>query len=95
MSIGKSSINRVQKAEKTGASQIVTMAPDMESSTPITEAPVKKKPTRKPATTAKTRKTKETTVHATTVMSNPSPETIQAVRGESLPIGSKMPVHLL
>ena len=37
MSIGKNSILRVQNAEKNGAAQIVTEAPDMENSTVIEE----------------------------------------------------------
>ncbi len=89
MSIGKGSINRAQNAEKNGtpngAANILTTAPDMENSTPT---PIKKK-----APAKKTSKPKVAV--ETTVLSNPSPETVQAVRGESCPIGEKMPVHLL
>ena len=52
MSIGKNSILRVQNAEKNGAAQIITEAPDMENSTVIEEPKKKaapKKTSKKPA----------------------------------------------
>lgn len=53
MSIGKNSILRVQNAEKNGAAQIVTEAPDMENST-VNE--VKKAAPKKTAAGAKSAK---------------------------------------
>ena len=47
MSIGKNSILRVQNAEKNGAAQIVTEAPDMENSTVIEEPKKKTAPKKK------------------------------------------------
>ncbi len=85
MSIGKGSINRAKNAEKNGAANILTTAPDMENSTPAPAAEkVPCKRTKKPKASVET-----------VVLSNPSPETVKAVRGESCPIGEKMPVHLL
>ena len=54
MSIGKNSILRVQNAEKSGAAQIVTEAPDMENSTVIEEP--KKVAPKKTAGSAKSAK---------------------------------------
>lgn len=91
MSVGKSSLSRVGKAEKSGAAPLMSVAPDMENSTPAEKAaPAKKAPTKKaPAKKAAPKAPR------TTVIANPSPETVKAVVGERHPFGKDLPVHLL
>lgn len=86
MSIGKNSILRVQNAEKNGAAQIVTEAPDMENSTVI-EAPKKAAPKK---TTAKKAAPKKTAPKKVSAPKKEAKNTLTYCQ-----IGEEMPVYLL
>ena len=87
MSIGKNSILRVQNAEKSGAAQIVTEAPDMENSTVIEEP---KKAAPKKSTAKKSAPKKSAPKKA----SAPKKE-VKKTELTYCQIGDEMPVYLL
>jgi len=87
MSIGKNSILRVQNAEKNGAAQIVTEAPDMENSTVI-EEPKKTAPKKTTAKKSAPKKAAPKKASAPKKAAKTSEITYCA-------IGDDMPVYLL
>ena len=92
MSIGKNSILRVQNAEKSGAAQIVTQAPDMENST-VTEAPKKTAP--KKSAPKKNAPAKTATKKSNAKKASAPKEETKANTLTYCQIGEEMPVYLL
>ena len=99
MSIGKNSILRVQNAEKNGAAPIVTLAPDMENSTPVPSLE-EKEPTKKaPAKKASAKTAPKTTDSSKTTIKKQAPKRTVRKAKTNLPsycaIGDEMPIYLL